>query len=277
MRLCPIAFIVLAFSASGCASGTQVNGSQFLCQRGLTRPFSVKTLIRVARENGVSLKRDPRCSSPAAVDAAANQLVTDDLQEAERVDAREGSVSCHVEDTPFAEPPFDVRQTKYATDQETYFTVANVDCAIYPTAQIQIARLETALGALADAPVERRSCPHARPQPITVARLIATAKRHGLRLLPDARCIEPGVVAQASTMLPYDRHPSTEDQVWYAQGEVTCLVRKKAVTGAKKITTTQLSVGSRFDLLNVSCTILPYPKKAQLQVGRLRTTLEEFG
>jgi hypothetical protein len=278
MRMYSIAFIMLALSASGCAPGPEIDGSQFLCQRGLTRPFSVKTLIRVAREHGVSLKRNPSCgASWAEVDAAENQLVTDDLDEADKVDAREGGVICHVEDMPFDTPPFGVRRTKYETDHETYFDVANVSCAIYPTGQGQIARLEIALKALAKAPVERRSCPHAHPRPVTVARLIAAGRRHGLRLLPDARCIEPGVVAQASTIVPYDRHPTTEDQVWYDQGEVTCLVRKKSVPGAKRVTATPLSSGLRFDFLNVSCKIIPDPRKKTVQVGRLRATLEEFG
>ena len=36
-----------------------------------------------------------------------------------------------------------------------------------------------------------------------MARLIQAAKNKGLPLLHDARCIEPGVVAQASTFIPY--------------------------------------------------------------------------
>jgi hypothetical protein len=269
---------MLAVSASGCApSGPHIDASQFDCPRGLTRPFSAQTLIRVAREHDVSLKRDPSCGAIMdSVDAASNQLVTDNSDDADRVDAREGDVICHIYDTPFDTPPFGVRRTKYDTDQETYFDVANVSCAIYPTGQGQIARLEAALNALAKAPVERRSCPHAQPTPVTVARLIHAAKPHGLRLLPDARCMKPGVVAQASTMVPYDRHPTTEDQLWYDQGDVTCLIRKRPVPGVKRIVTTPLVSGKRFDLLNVSCEIFPYPAKEAKQVGRLRATLKDL-
>lgn len=243
----------------------------------MTRPFSVETLIRVGRANGVSFKRDPDCGAiPDAVESASNIVIGDQVQDDDEVDAREGTVLCHIVDLPFAEPLFGVRRTKYPDDEETYFDVANVRCAIYPSARGQIARLEAALEALAEASVERRSCPQARAEPVTRERLIDAAKRQGLRLLPDARCIEPGVVAQASTIVPYDR-PENSDEVFYDQGEVTCLVRESAVPGAEEIRTTDLSVGKRFDILNVSCTVLPYPKAETAQVERVRATLEDLG
>ncbi len=274
MWLRAISLVVLASLAAGCGSGGgDVDGSQFACPGGLTRPFSVETLIRVAREDDVSLKRDPDCGGDQqAVELASNMVNGGD----DEVDAREGHVICHVADLPFAKPPFRVRRTKYPDDQETRLDVANVDCAIYPSAAGQIERLQSALRALAKALVEQRSCPKAHAQPVTVARLIAAAKRKGVRLLPDARCIEPGVVAQASTILPYALDKSDEDKVFYDQGEVTCLVREAAVPGAKEIKTTNLSVGKRFDLLNVSCTVKTSPERETAQVKRVRAALDEL-
>jgi hypothetical protein len=77
-------------------------------------------------------------------------------------------------------------------------------------------------------------------------------------------------------MVPYDRHPTTEDQLWYDQGDVTCLFRKRPVPGARRMVTTPLVSGKRFDLLNVSCEIFPFPAKEAKQVGRLRATLQDL-
>ena len=188
---------------------------------------------------------------------------------------REGQVICDIYDLPFAAPPFEVRRTKYATDQQTYLDVANVNCAIFPTADGQIARIEAALKDLADAPVETRSCPQVRPQPLTVKRLIGTAKKHGLRLYPDARCIEPGVVAQASARVPYDL-AQVSNPAFYDQGDVTCLLRKSAVPSAEKIKTITLSFGKRFDYLNVSCKVEPNLGQEAVQIGRMRATFEDL-
>jgi hypothetical protein len=270
--------LAIALLAGGCASsGSDVKESEITCPGtgGLTRPFAAKTLVRVGQENGVSLKRDPTCSgNQEAVALASNILGGDDVRDANKIDAREGSVLCSIVDLPFAKPPFRVHRKKYATDQETYVDVANVSCAIYPSASAQIDRLEAALKMLAQAPVEQRSCSRASPRPITVARLIHFAKKRGLPLLRDARCMEPGVVGQASTLIPYDRENANDLEILSAYGEVTCLVRKSASPGAEEIRTTDLSSGKRFDLLNVSCTVLTNPKNEAAHAKRVRATLE---
>ena len=130
---------------------------------------------------------------------------------------------------------------------------------------------------MAEARVEQRSCPLARPRPITVARLIGAAKRQGLPLLRDARCMEPGVVAQASTLIPYDRENVNDLKILTRYGEVTCLVRRSAPPGAEEIRTTDLSSGKRFDLLNVSCTVLTNQEQEAEHAERVRATLEALG
>ena len=207
------------------------------------------------------------------VEAASNVLIADDVHDDDEVYAREGHVICGVVDLPYAKPPFHVRRTKYATDEETYLDVANVNCAIYPSAPEQIDRLKRAFKALAEAPVEQRSCPSGPPRPITVARLIQAAKREGLPLLRDARCIEPGVVAQASTLIPYKREKVSDIDLLTVYGEVTCLVRKSAAPGAEEIRTTDVSSGKRFDLRNVSCTVLASQEMEAAQARRVRATL----
>jgi hypothetical protein len=244
----------------------------------LARPFSIETLIRVGQENGVSLKRDPSCGGlGTAVESASNVLITDDVHDDDEVYAREGHVLCHIEDLPFAKPPFRAHRTKYATDEETHLDVANVHCSIYPESAEQIDRLERAFKALAEAPVEQRSCPRGPPRPITVARLIQAAKRKGLPLLRDARCIEPGVVAQASTLIPYKREKVSDIEILTDYGEVTCLVRKSAAPGAETIRTTDLSSGKRFDFRNVSCTVLSSQEQEAAHAQRVRSTLEALG
>lgn len=232
-------------------------------------------MIRVANKAGVSLKRDPNCDGGDVVAMAGNWVIAANIPDDGKAVGRKGQVICDIYDLPFAAPPFEVRRTKYATDQQTYLDVANVNCAIFPTADGQIARLEAALKDLADAPVETRSCPQVRPQPLTVKRLIGTAKKHGLRLYPDARCIEPGVVAQASARVPYDL-AQVSNPAFYDQGDVTCLLRKSAVPSAEKIKTTTLSVGKRFDYLNVSCKVEPNLGQEAVQIGRMRATFEDL-
>ena len=275
LRLSLIVFVLLA---SGCATsppGGDGDASQFTCPRGLARPFSIATLIRVAQEHGVSLKREPDCDAPQViVDAASNVLIGDDVHDDDEVYAREGHVLCRVVDLPFAKAPFRVQRTKYATDHETYLDVANVNCAIYPEAPEQIDRLERAFEALAEASVEQRSCPRGPPRPITVARLIHAAKRKGLPLLHDARCIEPGVVAQTSTFLPYKLEKVSDIDLYTKYGEVTCLVRKSAAPGAEEIRTTDLSSDKRFDFRNVSCTVVTSQGQEAAQARRVRAMLE---
>ena len=276
-----LSLFVFAVLVSGCAAsppGGEGDASQFTCPRGLARPFSIATLIRVAQEHGVSLKREPDCDAPQVmVDAASNVLIGDDVHDDDEVYAREGHVLCHIEDLPFAKPPFRVRRTKYATDEETHLDVANVHCSIYPEAAEQIDRLERAFEALAEAPVEQRSCPRGPPGPITVARLMHAAKRQGLPLLRDARCIEPGVVAQASTLIPYKREKVSDIDLFIDYGEVTCLVRKSAAPGAEGIRTTDLSSGKRFDLRNVSCTVETSQETEAANAKRVRAILEALG
>jgi len=265
-------------ASSGCAlspPGGDSDASNSDCPRGLARPFSIETLLRVGKENGVSLKRDPSCDAPqVTVDAASNILIGDDVQDDDEVEAREGLVLCHIVDLPFAKPPFRAQRTKFATDEETHLNVANVNCSIYPEAPEQIDRLEQAFKALAKAPVEQRSCPRGPPKPITVGRLIHAAKKKGLPLLRDARCIEPGVVAQASTFLPYKLEKVSDIDLYTKYGEVTCLVRKSAAPGAEEIQTTDLSPDKRFDFRNVSCTVVTSQGQEAAQARRVRAMLE---
>jgi hypothetical protein len=274
-----VAFSVFGLVLAGCASSADdaLDRSQFDCPRGLARPFGVEALLRAANQEGVTLKRDPSCGgSQNSIESASNILsgTNDD----DGVSGREGHVICDVEDRPFDSGPFKVFRTKYPTDQETYFSVANISCAIYPSSPEQIERLAAAFQRLRVAEVEHRTCPQALPQPVTVDRLIATAKRNGLHLLPDARCIAPGVVAQASTILPYATPGQNEDKVFYDQGEVTCLVRKSALPGGESLKTTTISAGKRFDFLNVSCKIYPVAGDSpasviERQIERVRTTM----
>lgn len=272
--------LVIGWCAAGCASSAEqaVEAAAFDCPRGgLARPFGVEKLIRAANQEGISLKRDPSCSSGLAtpIESASNILSTNDV---DGVSDREGRVTCDVVDYPFASPPFKVSLgDKFPNDPVTYFLVGNVVCSIDSSAPSQVERLAAAMEKLSVAPVEQRSCPRVRPQPVTVDHLIATAKRHGLRLRRDARCIAPGVVAQASTTLPY-APVKEDDQVYRDQGGVTCLVLASPQPAWDSLVTTDLKPGRRFDFQNVSCTIITLGGDGpvtdnELQVGRLEATM----
>ena len=150
MGLVSLALLVGSCTSRGCG----VDESEFACGGGLTRPYSVDTLLRVGQEHGVSLKPDPGCGAGTDdVAMASNIVIGDDVQDDDEVNAREGHVICDISDQPLAAPPFKVHRTKYHDDQETHVRVANIGCAIYPSADGQIARLERALRAVAEAPV----------------------------------------------------------------------------------------------------------------------------
>lgn len=205
------------------------------CPDGLTRPYTVDALVRAANHERVSLIADPDCGglSAAAIVAGASNIPSG-TNDRDGASDREGHVICHLLDRPLARGPFEVGRSKHPDDQETRVFVGNVSCAIYPSGSGQIDRLAAALVRLSNASVERRTCPSSLGRPVSVRRLIAPARKNGLPLLRDARCIEPGVVDQASTILPYA--PDVEsDTVRDAFGDVTCLL------GTDRFTTQQRS------------------------------------
>jgi hypothetical protein len=121
-----------------------------------------------------------------------------------------------------------------------------------------------------------RSCPRLSPEPISFEELMEVAKRHGLGLRADARCMEPDVVTQASTLVPYLPVDDGQDRSFFAHGEIICLLRKTAVRGAETIKTTAWGGATRFDLLNLSCSIHPSADARVEQIARVRAAFEDL-
>jgi hypothetical protein len=119
------------------------------CRGGPTRPLDVQAVIDVGRRHGITLYRDPACiPDPTVVDQASNLLLygphtnVDDHDDIER---REGAVTCLLRAEPSSPRAEKVERVRYPGDEETHFTLLNVDCIIYPepdAAQEQLARLE---------------------------------------------------------------------------------------------------------------------------------------
>jgi hypothetical protein len=271
-----ILFIGLAAAlCAGCggSSGTAEPAFENTCPRGLTRPISVHSLIATANAHGISLERDPDCSAYiGGVDAASN-VVDTDSGEYDEITSREGHVLCELGDDPLRDLER-VRRTKYPEDEETSFDVANVSCTIYPERPEHVDQLQAALGAVARGPVERRDCPRGRPKPIGFTELVEAARRQGIELQKDLRCIAPGVVAQASNLLPYEA--SFGDEVEREQGRVTCLLRRAADPAASTVEEAKATVTTQFRFRNLECWVTPLPDVNERHVDAVRALFADL-
>jgi hypothetical protein len=277
--------VLLGLAAVLCAacggSGAEEGGPSFesTCPRGLTRPISVSSLIEIARAHGVSLERSPECSAYIGdVDAATN-VVNAHGDEYDEITRREGHVICTLGDDPLAQRLGKVRRTKYPEDEETYFDVGNVQCAIYPERPDQVEQLRVALGAVARGPVERRDCPRAAPAPIGYEKLVRSARAHGIELQRDERCIAPGVVEQASNVLdylPYGTGARAWDRIEAEQGRVTCMLAGVADPASTKVEEDKATVTTRLRYRNVECWVTPLPANNKRQVDAARALFEDL-
>jgi hypothetical protein len=121
----------------------------------LGKPVSLTRLVRVFRENGITLDiEEPTCRMPfkdraSGLEIAATNAGRDGLSSTEEVNRREGHVLCNVYPAPAEATPW-IR--KYPGDQETNGRVLNIGCVVYPSAAeseaAQVERLRTALAAL---------------------------------------------------------------------------------------------------------------------------------
>lgn len=272
--------IVLGLAAGicvGCSGFASEEGRpdfEDTCPRGLTRPFTVHSLIKIAREHGISLKRDPSCYAYiGGIDAASN-VVDAPSNEYDFVVSREGHVMCDLGDDPQREIG-PVTRTKYPEDQETSFNVGNIGCTIYPVQPGQVERLRIALQAVARGPVERRDCPRTRPRPIAYEPLVDAARAHGIELRRDERCSAPGVVAQAANVLSYEAS-AYPDSTEMEQGRVTCLLRGTADPKAVEVQEDKATVTWRLRYRNVECWITPLPDTNEHQVDALRAVFDDL-
>jgi hypothetical protein len=104
---------------------------------------------------------------------------------------------------------------------------------------------------------------------------VGAARRQGIALLMDRRCIAPGVVAQASNILVYEDDLAHVD-IEREQGRVTCLLRRTTDPTASEVREAKATVTTQLRYRNVECWVTPLPDSNQSQVAALRAAFEEL-
>jgi hypothetical protein len=122
------------------------------CRGAPTRPIELETVIAAGRRHGVTLYSDPACQpDPTVVSQAANVLIYGPDANADRereITEAEGAVTCMLREDAGPTAPKTVERVRYRGDEETHFTLLNVDCVIYPEpdkADEQLTRLQAVM------------------------------------------------------------------------------------------------------------------------------------
>jgi hypothetical protein len=166
-RTLTVAMAATALLAAGCgggesepdAAGTTTNAGESdevppgqRCRGGPTRPLELETVIAAGRRHGITLYSDPACQpDPTVVSQAANVLLYGPNANADRereITEAEGDVTCMLREDAGPTAPKTVERVRYPGDEETHFTLLNVDCVIYPEpdkADEQLARLQAVM------------------------------------------------------------------------------------------------------------------------------------
>jgi hypothetical protein len=112
-------------------------------------PITIADLVTTFRANHISLHNEHECSSPPSLAQASNGSPAEGPS-AEAITAREGDVICMINPRSIGRK---THQSHYSGEQQTYLSVLNVLCAIFPSdnahAAGQIARVKHALQELA--------------------------------------------------------------------------------------------------------------------------------
>jgi hypothetical protein len=159
ISLCALPLTAVIWAGCGSVGGTEpVAGTGSVTEpipaacleRG--SPVSLDLLIRTFRENGVSLWAAPfKCANPRSTYADASSFGPTGLERDRTVSERQGDVLCRV--AAYGSDA-SVGQVHHPEDKETYVSVLNVSCSVYPSepskADEQIARVRTAIEALVE-------------------------------------------------------------------------------------------------------------------------------
>jgi hypothetical protein len=143
---------VLAFLGGGCGDSEEPSADPAPqgCAAGPATPIGISSLVSTLRRHGFDVVPDEECMSAEDVATLSSDYSEKSQDE---VELEDGHVICSVlkeVGEPFrSRTQFD--RTKYPEDDETYVSIHNVMCAIYPAteparARRQIVRLERALG-----------------------------------------------------------------------------------------------------------------------------------
>jgi hypothetical protein len=108
-------------------------------------PVTITELVATFRANHISLHKEHDCLSPPILAQASNGNPAEGPA-AEEITAREGDVICTIDPRSIGRK---IDRSHYSGEQQTYLSVLNVVCAIFPSddahAARQIARVERAL------------------------------------------------------------------------------------------------------------------------------------
>jgi hypothetical protein len=122
------------------------------CRGGPTRPIELETVIAAGRRHGITLYSDPECQpDPTVVSQASNVLLYGPDANADReseITQAEGAVTCMLREDAGPTAAKNVERVRYPGDEETHFTLLNVDCVIYPepdNADEQLTRLQAVM------------------------------------------------------------------------------------------------------------------------------------
>jgi hypothetical protein len=281
-----VILLAACLAAGGCGSnGRYVPSAEVRerCDR-LGGPVTAAKLVEVFRANGVTLDVNYReCERSGFAEIGATNAGHTGLQSVEEVKRREGSIRCHL--SFIRGGSLLVEAVKFPTDTETYLTVRNVECAVYPSdaprEATQVRRVKDALGAVMRAVPETpvaRWC-GSRGSPVTVDDTVEILRDNGFHAirLDQEKCENPASNSPDAT----NRSPRAQE----SEGVVSCWVgtqedryaelelgeeRNPAITVRKVRGLTTMTV------LNVRCTIDPSEEKAASQVANLRAALEWF-
>lgn len=278
--------VVVCAGLAACATDSDFEPSPDTAERcgRLGGPVTTAKLVQVFRANGVTLEVNQRqCEQSGFTEAAATNAGPTGLESDDDVERREGFVLC---DLSFeGDGGSRVEIVKFPTDTETYLSVLNVGCSIYPwdaaSERVQVRRVADALRAVSRAvphvPVANRC--GSRGSPVTRADAADILRDSGIRSMRinQAKCESP------TSGLPdiTNMSPTAQER----EGIVSCWV------GAQKDPFADLELGEERDpaitvrevggktsmtVLNVRCVIDPSEEDGPRQIAQLRGAMESL-
>ena len=278
--------LAVCLGVGGCgSSGRYVPTAEVRerCDR-LGGPVTAGTLVEVFRANGVTLDVNYReCERSGFAEIGATNAGHTGLQSVEEVELREGSIRCHL--SFIRGGSLRVEAVRFPTDTETYLSVRNVECAVYPSnaagEATQVRRVKDALSAVMKAVPETplaRWC-GSRGAPVTVDDTVEILRDNGFHAirLNQEKCENPGSNSPDVTNLA----PRAQQD----EGVVSCWVGvqqdpfDEVELGEERnptITVRRVRGLTTMTVLNVRCTIDPSEEEAASQVANLRAALEWF-
>lgn len=147
--------LALCTLAAGCAGSSESEPASCAAEGG--SPISVADVTTALRAHGITASpatRSASCGFGVVADVTNTHFYgpRKNIREHDAVRKREGLVTCSVRDTPEPGAPTTVEASE--GDDETTFTIQNVECSVYTekaSGRAQVTRLQRAVNEIADA------------------------------------------------------------------------------------------------------------------------------